>query len=344
MFKIDFEFMNEFNSELISQQLIFNYIESNFFDGFNDIANILGLPNKDGEKIFSNNQIFIKDIIEKTENYIEANKLSDLKYLEVPKWIKGIDQREPLGEIINTAIEGFENGENKDEIILKFKQSIKEAKKYDNYHNYLIKDIEKCVDAGFVLYKNKGFYEIEKNINYLDKFRSVIRLLDVKQASNIYRQSFINIVSIFDALVFDKLKKYFIHNIDKLNEFFRLSVNKSKIEIQDIIRFKSIDELNLYLVNLKFEQIYLSKIFQLLKNYDDTFFENNEFEQLQEIINIRNIHIHNKGIVDSKFLEERYNLRKFNLGVTAIIDKSYLIRVFNLLSSVYEKIEKTFSC
>ena len=341
MYKIDFKFMNDFNSELISQQLIFDYFENKFFSDFSKTVKILSLPETDEEKIFTDNQNFINIINNKIESYIENNQIRE--FVELLEWVKNVDQREPLGEIINFIIESLENGEKIDKIVLQLKKLINEINQQNNNKDYNIKDIEKCVNAALIIVNNNNFNKIEENINYLESFRSCLRIFDILEASNIYRQSFINVVSIFDALIFDILKNYFMKNIKLLENFFNSSVNKLKIDFQDIIKFNNFQELKAFLVNLKFEQVYLSKIIKYLNNFDNAFFEDNEFEQLLEIINIRNIHIHNKGVIDKKFLDEGYNLKKFKLGQTAVIDKSFLFDVFKILSSIYSKIDKKFN-
>ena len=48
-----------------------------------------------------------------------------------------------------------------------------------------------------------------------------------------------------------------------------------------------------------------------------------KFERLIEIVLRRNIHVHNRGIVDERYLDEKKNLDKLKLGDVAYINEAY---------------------
>ena len=48
-----------------------------------------------------------------------------------------------------------------------------------------------------------------------------------------------------------------------------------------------------------------------------------KFERLIEIVLRRNIHVHNRGIVDERYLGEKKNLDKLKLGDVAYINEAY---------------------
>ena len=59
-----------------------------------------------------------------------------------------------------------------------------------------------------------------------------------------------------------------------------------------------------------------------------------------EMIERRNIHLHNKGFVDNKYFDS-FNIYKFNIGDYAYIDNEYLfIKVMNALAQFSSNIER----
>lgn len=68
-----------------------------------------------------------------------------------------------------------------------------------------------------------------------------------------------------------------------------------------------------------------------------------DYPALMEMIERRNIHLHNKGFADSKYCTS-FNIYKFNIGDYAYIDSEYLfIKVFNSLSRFATNFEKVFN-
>ena len=161
--------------------------------------------------------------------------------------------------------------------------------------------------------------------------------------SNIYRQSFVNIFSIFDAYVFDNLKEYFYEHPEHLDIFLDIKNNdRIKASIDDVVLFSSIEELKRDLIQKQFNGRYISELIRKLHKFKPSVFENIDYSVLLEMIERRNIHLHNKGYVDEKYCDS-VNLYSLKIGEYAYIDSKYLfITVFNTLSQFSVDFEKVF--
>lgn len=157
-----------------------------------------------------------------------------------------------------------------------------------------------------------------------------------EQHSNVFRQSFILLMTHFDATVFDLMRLALTTNFfalaPKLGRSDKLAFAKLEGHTNfDSFRNAIIDDLlkSRYLKELLFELQGLGVIVP-----DDD--HGGGFPRLLEITQRRNIHLHNRGLVDSRYLETgkegkpRWNLDNLELGAKALIDERYLAMATNL--------------
>ncbi|MDE6604544.1 MAG: hypothetical protein K2K85_00795, partial [Clostridia bacterium] len=124
-------------------------------------------------------------------------------------------------------------------------------------------------------------------------------------------------------------------------ELEKLFSNKEliKIGVDEIVSFNKIEALKNDIIQKQFEGRYLSDILSRLKEYNKTVFDNINFPNLMEMVSRRNIHIHNKGIVDDKY-SEKYNIYGLKKGDFAFIDNNYLLaNVFNTLLTFAQNLQ-----
>ncbi|HPG92646.1 MAG TPA: hypothetical protein PK675_04465, partial [Clostridia bacterium] len=223
-YKKVFDFLSELNSELFSQYFVIDYIEGIFFSEYDIVKKILNISLEQND-IFINNQDFIKTVNKHLENKLDKYENSKITYKEIPNWLDGVDARSEFGELIKFVIE-YINEENYDSnctLFIKIKEEINEMYKNIALEDRIVysdDDIYKAITVAEIINNNNICWENENYEKILLNFKTTLRLLDNLSLSNIYRQSFINIFSIFDAFVFDTLKKYFENNIQELESFF----------------------------------------------------------------------------------------------------------------------------
>jgi hypothetical protein len=146
---------------------------------------------------------------------------------------------------------------------------------------------------------------------------------------NILKQGFILLMTLFDATIFD-LIRVALHK-----DFFGLIGildRKDQVKIKEFSNYSSFDEFRDGVVEQQLKQRYLTDILELLKNEGVKYVvDSSGFSSihLREMIRRRNIHIHNRGLVDEKYLElgknktPKHNIYKFALGDVADIDNTY---------------------
>jgi hypothetical protein len=340
-YKKSFDFLSELNSELVAQTLLLNYIEDKYYNDFTIISEILGLNLNLADNIFSNNSDFINDIVNKINNKIGELNDTHISNISYTDWYKNLEENSDMYMTVqyatNYLIDGVSIENLESFLIYDFERLAYESDGEDVMPKE--EDIKQIIINAQVKYNEYLSAELEEKEELLSGFLTTLRLLDYKSLSNIYRQSFINIFSIFDATVFDLLKKYFRKNVKDLPIFF--AKDKDSMLFQEIINFDDLEELQNHLIESKFDGKYIGSLLAQLKSYKSNVFNNLDYCALVEMINRRNIHIHNKGIVDKKYLETGgFNQFNFKEGDTAIINKDYLYASFNLLSTVCERIEK----
>lgn len=146
---------------------------------------------------------------------------------------------------------------------------------------------------------------------------------------NIHRQGFILLMTVFDAAVFDLVR------VALRRDFFRLIGTfgrQERIALQRFGNFPDFEGFRDYLIEEQLKSRYLKDVLFLLRDLgvqcvDET--SNDRFVHLIELVLRRNVHIHNRGIVDDRYLERdqrgqpHFNIYNLALGEVAHVDETY---------------------
>ena len=331
---------NDFQAEIDSQISIIYYFQRRFEYEFKSVSHIIQkLIPSNIDKLYNNNSDLMNELLAACNLKLEHNSSLYVATDELPNWIKGLDLREPTGELIELCIDYIESG--KPLSLQEFQSIIAETNKLNGKNHYDLSN-EKLVEilsvsqTLFKLCKNNELTLEDEKLNLL---KTTIALIDTSSNSNIFRQTFINSFSLFDAYVFDCVKSFFYKHPTELTVFFTTK-ELMKIGIDELILFDKIEELKSEIIHKQFAGRYLSDVISRLYKYDETIFEHVNFSNLMEMVSRRNIHIHNKGIVDDKYCEN-YNIYGLKKGDFASIDNNYLLaNVFNTLLIFAENLQK----
>lgn len=146
---------------------------------------------------------------------------------------------------------------------------------------------------------------------------------------NVLRQGFLLLMTAFDAAVFDlvrvALSRHFFLLIGKLGK-------QETISLELIGSCGSFEEFRERLIEDQLKKRYVKDLLYQLKELgvkcvDEV--NGDKFVQLIELVLRRNIHVHNRGVVDERYLERsnkgvpRFNLYNLNPGDIAFIDDAY---------------------
>jgi hypothetical protein len=133
----------------------------------------------------------------------------------------------------------------------------------------------------------------------------------------------------FEAAVYDVVR------IALGNQFFQLIgafSGKEKLSLSDFSSFISFEEFRDSVIEEQLRKLYLREVLLALNRLDVRLIgprDENGFAQIIELVNRRNIYLHNRGIVDERYLDRdehgtaRYNLFDLSLGDAADMDMTY---------------------
>lgn len=334
-------FVNDFQSELVSQTTIVHYIEYRFEQELNRAKEFLNIEIK--ENLYDNNSNYMKSLNSICEDFLEKNSRLYVEEKTLPQIAQNVDVREPIGEVIQYCVESLEAGYSLS--MVELKEELDEINKMNkdeyNFYDFTEEQLNHIIEAAYIIKDYHINAKIEEQDDIINLLKTTIRLVDNSSSSNIFRQSFINIFSIFDAYVFEHLKQFFYAQPNELDSFLGIKNNeKVKITLDEMLCFDSIEELKKDMVQKQFAGRYLSELVSKLKRYKPNIFKDIEYSTLMEMIERRNIHLHNKGFADKKY-HGSFNIYNFNVGDYAYIDSEYLfLKVFNTLSQFSANIEK----
>ena len=333
---------DNFSSEVETQEGIIQYIEVCCFEEeYQKARSILTEPIRDMGDIYNDNVEFIDELRIKCRDAQDSISVQYTPTDTLPDWVYRIDQREPLGELIEYCIERMESGCQLDA------SEIETEAESTNIQNgdviYTKEDVEKAISVAPAIYSARNNDRLELQQDIISRLLATVDMLDIRLNTNIYRQSFISLFSIFDAYVFDYMKKYFMTHPRELEDFFKSDKNeKSKISFDNIMEFEDMQSLINSLVEQKFEGKYIKQILTLIKTYKPSVFDGFDYNVIMETVNRRNIHIHNQGLVDSRYVE-MYNNDKLDIGDYAQISKQYFSNATALLKKFIHNLEREFT-
>ena len=161
---------------------------------------------------------------------------------------------------------------------------------------------------------------------------------------NVLRQGFILLLTAFDAAVFDLVRSAFNRNFFGLIGTFG---RQEKVSLETLARYGSFDALRDEIIEEQLKARYLKDLLFLLNDagvqcVDEA--PGERFIELVELVMRRNVHVHNRGVVDERYLERdrqgtpRFNIYNLTLGSIAEIDEPYWNRANKLCCHCVERI------
>lgn len=193
----------------------------------------------------------------------------------------------------------------------------------------LVKAIETAVEQAGVIWRNSNCAAMEVLLDDFDRIRLIARASISDAEINVMRQGFILLMTTFDAAIFDLVRIKF------QNDFFGLLGTFSKdekVSLKDVAEAGSFEKFRDNSIEKQLKGRYLRDLLVILKNIgvactDES--KGDNFVHLVELVLRRNIHVHNRGVVDERYIEsDKGNNTGFNpyglkVGDVAIIDEDY---------------------
>jgi hypothetical protein len=197
----------------------------------------------------------------------------------------------------------------------------------------LIEGIEPTIDdfvaAALQLSRKEKLDGLQSVLEWFHRLRLIVRASEPDAEINVLRQGFILLMTAFDAAVFDlvrvKLRKNFF---DLIGAFGK----NEKVTLQEIGAAGSFEVFRDKLIEEQLKARYIKDLLCLLRDMGVPCTDEDagdRFIQLIELVLRRNVHVHNRGVVDERYLERdqkgspKYNLYNLSLGEVARIDEPY---------------------
>lgn len=181
-----------------------------------------------------------------------------------------------------------------------------------------------------------------------EQFEAIEILARIAQSDaeiNVLRQRFVLLMTAFDAAVFDLVRIAFRKNFFQLISVFG---KQDKLSLEVIAEAGSFESLRDQLIDEQLKKRYLKDLLGLLQAQGVVLVDEKQGDrtvQLVELVLRRNLHIHNRGEVDERYLEAdphskkpRYNLYDLKIGELARIDPAYLEMAHRLCGNCVDRL------
>ncbi|WP_302326127.1 hypothetical protein [Enterocloster lavalensis] len=200
------------------------------------------------------------------------------------------------------------------------------------YDMLKVEDYESILEFMRCTLFNEEVEEKKADLEEYLELQTLYSIFDEKAPINIYRQSFILLLTAFDAVIFDLVKMLFV------NRFFDMApyINyDKKFSLSDISQHSNFEGFLEKMVDTIIGGKYISDLLEIVYKYEKNIFNLNSndcYLTLMEIIQRRNLHVHRKGIVDEKyFTKGNGNELELSVGDYAAIDDVYMHKTLELL-------------
>jgi hypothetical protein len=195
--------------------------------------------------------------------------------------------------------------------------------------------------------KRARYIKLQQNADALqtvrDRFKEIRIIAKANKpnaVADIFRQGFILLMTAFDAAIFDLVR------VALQKKFFDLiaSFGNDKLSLHDIAETGSFKTLGEQIIEKQLGSKYLSGLLRLL--FDEWKVEcvnttdGQKFAHLLELVLRRNIHVHNRGIVDERYLNEKLNPFNLKLGDAAPITSPYWAHANRLCEACVHRVAR----
>jgi hypothetical protein len=193
----------------------------------------------------------------------------------------------------------------------------------------VIHDVDTVMD---VKWQAKGG-ALQHALDQFEELQLIARYATPDAETNLLRQGFILLTTAFDATIFDlmrtKLRKDFFGLI---GVFGKTGKQQDKVSLEDFAEAGSFQALRDEIIEEQLKKRYIKDLLFILDHLNVECVDKvagDRYIQLIELAQRRNIHVHNGGVVDEKYLEAddkgtpKFNIFNLKLGDAAPIDEAY---------------------
>lgn len=257
---------------------------------------------------------------------------TELDAIKAPEGLRATDMRSYEGELIQFMLDGLEGDLSSKNIQEVRQEAIRQSKEIAEMGDTEVPDesvFDFAIQSAIYILKSRKYNELAYVCEKSDEIEIAIRMQRPEAEINVLRQGFILLMTIFDATVFDLMR------VALRKDFFRLIgvVGKQdKVPLESLNKYDSFDKFRDEIIEEQLKPKYVKDILAILENQNVQYVDTStgfRAIHLKEMIQRRNIHIHNRGRVDEKYMERdnngapRYNIYNLAIGSVAQVDFQY---------------------
>jgi hypothetical protein len=254
----------------------------------------------------------------------------------------GIEEMSPLtSEWVNYLLENYSHSDLRNSREGIIYQCLIQAEREDNdaHEQTDAKLLDRAITYAILMNAFRKYKALKSVKGKLAEFQLRAKVTEPDSQINVLRQGFILLMTAFDAAIFD-LVRFALQK-----KFFSLVVSFGKqesIKYQDLAQAGGFDALRDQIIELQLKKRYVKDLLYMLANEWKVEFVDKssgaKFERIIEFVLRRNLHVHNRGIVDERYLDQKTNLDNLKLGENAVIDAPYWELSKQLLNHCVERV------
>lgn len=257
----------------------------------------------------------------------------ELNTLPEPDGLDTIDISSFQGELIQFMLDALQQDSSSEHIKTVRRDAIEQIKQLnaETGSDETVNDsmIDYAIRSAILLLEVKKLNDLKYVVSKAGEIEIALRMLKPEAEINVLRQGFILLMTVFDATIFDLMR------VALRKEFFKLIGvfgKQEKVALESLNRYASFEKFRDEVIEEQLKAKYLKDILSILEHQhvqcvDET--TGYKLIHLKEMVQRRNVHIHNRGRVDEKYLERdsngtpRYNIYNLSPGAMAHIDLQY---------------------
>lgn len=354
---------DRFKDELVAISGYVAYIENNFYSRSSQVLRTQGFEDFE---ILKDYEFFTDDETKKENNRNILTQLGQLIKSKIEECVELLENKEkvPLPQISSAILDNdlkeslceylrlhvydcMDNPSNlpyskliEEVTAVGLKEQIDfvdEASGEKCYDMLKVEDYESILEFMRCTLHNEEIEEKESELFEYQELQTLYGIFDEKAPINIYRQSFILLLTAFDAVVFDLAKVLFSNKFFEIAPFINYD---KKFSLADIAKYENYEEFSEKTIELVVSGKYIADLLEIIYKYNKDIFNIagvDCYSTLMEIVQRRNLHVHKKGIVDEKYFTKGNGSELgLHIGDYAVIDDAYFNKALDLLEKFVE--------
>jgi hypothetical protein len=269
---------------------------------------------------------------------------------EQPDRLRHTDARSTEGEWIEHAADRFRSEGLEQEVVDAVRLAIAEGQaeavreQGDDADTLDAAGQDFVVRGALYITSRREVAELTEAKRQIAELEMVHRLIRPDSELGLFRQGFILLMTMFDAAVFDLVRLALRVNFFGLIAGFS---RQGRFSLEDLANSGSFELFRDLQIEEQLKQRYLKDLLFILEQLGVELSDAAAGDRpvhLVELVLRRNVHVHNRGVIDERYLERdvngtpRFNLFNLQIGSTATIDRAYWERADRLCGNAVTKL------